>query len=147
MTAMSDTQLSGVPVLPFIHVDDRGQASLHGSRCGACGVVVLGRPAICPKCTARGQMRPIELAQHGTLYTYTIVHRSFPGVKTPFVAATVDLAGGGTLKGVLEGVAPDPAAIAFDMPVKLVFRATDQHDKGGRPYLAYFFVPALGETQ
>ena len=60
----------------------------------------------------------------------------------PFISAIVDLDGGGTVKGNLNGVAPNPEAIKFDMPVKLVFGDAGRKDKDGNAYLAYSFVPA-----
>jgi hypothetical protein len=39
----------------------------------------------------RGALKPERLANTGRLYNYTIVHRSFPGVETPFISAIVDL--------------------------------------------------------
>ena len=53
----------------------------------------------------------------------------------------VDVDGGGTLKGNLLGVEPDPAKIKFDMPVNIVIRPVPQKDKDGNSYLAYFFEP------
>lgn len=141
---MSPPYMGCTPATPFIHIDAAGQPSLQGSRCSHCNNVVLGRKRVCPQCTARSGIAPIELAQHGTLYTYTVVYRSFPGVNTPFIAATVDLHGGGTLKGVLLDVAPQSPQLQFDMPVRLVFRETGQHDAAGAAYLSYFFVPAQG---
>ena len=90
-------------------------------------------------------MIPVTLGDHGKLYTYTIVHRSLPGVKTPFIAAIVNLAGGGALRGVLLDVMPDPAAISYDLPVRVVFRETGQSAADGSPFISYFFVPALSE--
>lgn len=75
------------------------------------------------------------------MYNYTIVHRSLPGVPTPFVSAVVELEGGGVLKGNLSGVEPKAEAIAFDMPVEVVFRDSDQIDSEGRNYLVYGFQP------
>ena len=46
------------------------------------------------------------------------------------------------LKGNLEGVAPVPDAIKFDMPVKIVIKDAGREDKDGNSYLAYFFQPA-----
>lgn len=83
----------------------------------------------------------MELSTRGKLYSYTIVHRSFPGVATPFVAAVVDLEGGGTLKGTLQDVAPDPTALPFDMAVEVVFRSSGQRDSTGRPFMTYHFIP------
>ena len=42
----------------------------------------------------------------------------------------------------LIGVEPDPAKIAFDMPVQLVYKdALGRKDKKGNSYLSYFFAP------
>lgn len=87
-------------------------------------------------------MEPMRLSDTGTLYTYAIVRRSFPGVEVPFVSAVVDLDSGGTIKGNLMEVEPHPDHIAFGMPVKVVFRdALGRKDKDGNSYLSYFFVP------
>ena len=83
----------------------------------------------------------MALSGRGKLYTYTIIHRSYPGVKTPFVMAVVDLDDGVTLRGTMIDVAADPAAIRFDMRVKTIFRESGQKDASGHPYLSYVFVP------
>jgi hypothetical protein len=49
-----------------------------------------------------------ELSNAGTLYTYSIVCRSFPGIEVPYISAVVDLDGGGTIKGNLIGVELGP---------------------------------------
>jgi hypothetical protein len=55
----------------------------------------------------------------------------------------VDLDGGGTVKGNLINVEPDPAKIQFDMPVDVVFDdALGRKDKEGNSYISYFFQPA-----
>lgn len=144
---MSDSaDLRPVPALPFIHIDESGRASLRGSRCGACGAVLLGKPLACSACGSRRDLLPIELSNRGTLHAYTIVHRSFPGVKTPFVAAIIDLEGGGSLKGTLLDVAPDPSTVRFDMPLEVIFRDSGQRDATGRPYLTYFFTAREAAT-
>ncbi|GGE00586.1 hypothetical protein GCM10011529_03530 [Polymorphobacter glacialis] len=131
-------------ILPYVKSGD-GAPYLAGSRCGACGQVFVGERSTCAKCTARDKMEPIHLATTGRLYDFTIVHRSFPGVKTPFVDAIVDLDDGAHIKGTLIGVDPDPARIAFDMPVRLEFREAIPVG-ADRPYLTYVFVPAEGAT-
>lgn len=88
-------------------------------------------------------MQPERLANHGQLYSYSIVHRSFPGIDVPYVSAIVDLDGGGTVKGNLINVEPDPAKIPFGMPVEVVYGdALGRKDGDGNAYLAYFFQPA-----
>jgi uncharacterized OB-fold protein len=141
---VSETQTAEKPrpAVPFLHIPDEGAPYLAGSKCGKCGEVFLGDKQVCAACGARDAMASIKLADHGKLYNYTIVHRNFPGVPVPFVSAIVDVDGGGTLKGNLEGVSPVPDAIKFDMPIKIVIKDAGRKDKDGNSYLAYFFQPA-----
>src|ERR1700759_2351318 len=125
----------------FLKVPKDGEPYLAGSKCRKCGEVAVGDRDTCGKCGSRGQMDHVKLGTTGKLYNFTVVHRNFPGVPVPFISAIVDLDGGGTLKGNLVGVEPDPAKIKFDMPVKVVIREVPQKDKDGNSYLAYFFEP------
>ncbi|MEZ5596919.1 MAG: OB-fold domain-containing protein [Pseudomonadales bacterium] len=129
------------PLVPYLKTDASGPY-LAGSKCQACGHLFVGERRVCAKCSARDQMSPVRLAERGRLYDFTVVHRSFPGVDTPFVDAIVDLEDGAHLKGTLLEVEPDPEKIAFDMPVKIVYREAVPVGGGGKPYLTYFFVPA-----
>lgn len=129
------------PVVPFLKYQADGSPYLAGSRCGACGEIFVGERKTCAKCGGRGAMAPIQLSDRGTLYNFTIVHRSFPGVPVPFVSAIVELEGGGALKGNLIEVEPDPARLSFDMPVEVVFADAGKADKSGDRYLSYFFRP------
>jgi uncharacterized OB-fold protein len=140
---MAEAATKPLPAVDYLKIPDEGEPWLEGSECGSCGAVFLGERSVCSKCGARDQMQTKRLAETGHLYTYAIVHRSFPGIEVPFVSAVVDLDGGGTLKGNLVEVEPDPAKIEFGMPVKVVFRdALGRKDKDGHRYLSYFFVPA-----
>ena len=87
-------------------------------------------------------METVQLANRGELYSYCIVHRSFPGIEVPYVSAIVDLDGGGTVKGNLINVAPEPDKIPFGMPVEVVYDdALGRKDRDGNSYLSYFFQP------
>ena len=131
-----------LPAVAFLKIPDEGDPYLEGCRCGVCGATFLGERDTCAKCGARGQMATVRLANRGELYSYCIVHRSFPGIDVPYVSAIVDLEGGGTVKGNLIDVAPDPAAIDFGMPVEVVYQdALGRKDRDGNAYLAYFFKP------
>ena len=131
-----------LPAVAFLKIPDEGDPYLEGSRCGVCGATFLGERHTCSKCGARGRMATVRLANRGELYSYCIVHRSFPGIDVPYVSAIVDLEGGGTVKGNLIDVAPDPAAIEFGMPVEVVYQdALGRKDPDGNAYLAYFFKP------
>ena len=139
---MSETSALPRPAVDYLKVPEDGQPYLAGSRCTSCGAIFLGSRSICSKCATRDAMEVIRLADTGSLYSYAIVHRSFPGVEVPFVSAVVDLDGGGTVKGNLVDIEADPEKIRFGMPVKLVYRdALGRRDKDGNSYLAYFFAP------
>ncbi|MEM7220196.1 MAG: Zn-ribbon domain-containing OB-fold protein [Pseudomonadota bacterium] len=131
-----------LPAVPFLKIPENADPYLEGYKCGACGVIFLGKRSVCSKCHARDQMNPVTLAQTGKLYSYSIVHRSFPGIEVPYISAIVDLDDGATVKGNLIGVEPDPEAIEFGMEVEVVFDdALGRKDSDGNSYLAYFFKP------
>ena len=132
-----------LPVVDYLIIPEDGDPYLEGHRCDACGATYLGSRAVCSKCGARDQIAPITLPNKGTLYAYSIVHRSFPGIEVPYISAVVDLEDGTAIKGNLINVEPDPDKIEFGMPVEVVFDdALGRKDRDGNSYLAYFFQPA-----
>ena len=136
---MSDKPL---PVVEFLKIPDGGEPYLEGHRCRNCGAIFLGARDNCSKCGARDEMEKIRLSNNGEIYAYSIVHRSFPGIEVPYISAIVDLEGGGTVKGNLIDVDPNPDAIHFGMPVEVVFDdALGRKDSDGNSYLSYFFKP------
>jgi uncharacterized OB-fold protein len=131
-----------LPVVEFLKIPADGAPYLEGHKCKKCGAVFLGARANCSKCSARGSMDAIRLSNRGTLYVYSIVHRSFPGIEVPYVSAVVDLEGGGTVKGNLIDIEPTPEKIRLGMPVEVVYKdALGRKDKEGNSYLSYFFRP------
>ena len=132
-----------LPVVDWLKGADTDDPYLEGHKCDACGAIFLGVRDNCSKCGARGKMKAVRLGNKGKLYSYSIVHRSFPGIEVPYISAIVDLEGGGTVKGNLINIDPDPAGIQFDMPIELVFGdALGRKDKDGNHYISYFFQPA-----
>ena len=130
-----------LPIVSFLKIPDSGEPYLEGQRCSTCSKVFLGERAVCSACGARGSLKPFRLGSRGTLYVYSIVHRSFPGIETPYVSAVVDLEGGGTVKGNLVGIDPHPEKIKMGMPVEVVFRIAPRKDAEGNEYLIYCFQP------
>ena len=136
---MSDKPL---PAVPYLKIPDDSEPFIEGHRCSSCGATFLGVRDNCSKCGARDSMEPVRLSNQGELYSYCIVHRSFPGIEVPYVSAIVDLEGGGTVKGNLINVEPDPSKIDFGMPVEVVYDdALGRKDSDGNSYLSYFFQP------
>ena len=142
MAEASASAKKPLPVVDFLKLPDGSDPYLEGHKCQACGAVFLGERAICSKCGTRNQMKAVKLANTGTLYVYSIVHRSFPGIEVPYVSAIVDLDGGGTIKGNLINVEPVPEKIRLGMPVEVVYKdALGRKDREGNSYLSYFFQP------
>lgn len=129
------------PATSYLRIEPDVSPYLAGSRCRACDAVFVGRRENCGRCGARDGMDCLRLGDRGHLYNYTIVYRSYPGVKVPFISAIVDLEGGGTVKGNLLDIEPDPARLTFGMPVRMVFRPADVANGEGSGYLAHFFIP------
>ena len=131
-----------LPAVDYLVIPDEGEPYLEGRRCQDCDAVFAGARATCSKCGARGRLEAFPLANRGHLYVYSIVHRSFPGIEVPYVSAVVDLEGGGTIKGNLIGIDPDPEKIELGMPVDVVYEdALGRVDREGNRYLSYFFQP------
>lgn len=130
-----------LPVVPWLKIPEDGDPYLEGQECSRCGAIFLGERSHCSKCGARDALAPRRLANTGSLYVYSIVHRSFPGIEVPYVSAVVDLDGGGTVKGNLVHVDPDPEKIRMGMPVELIYETAPRKDREGNEYLTYYFQP------
>jgi uncharacterized OB-fold protein len=130
------------PATSYTRIDDAGTPYLQGSRCCECGTVFLGVRENCGRCCARRQMQAVRLATSGRLYSYTIVYRSYPGIRVPFISAIVDLEEGGTIKGNLVEIEPSPEKLVYGMPVRVVFRDAEcALGEAAAGYVAHFFVP------
>ena len=125
-----------------IKKDAKDNYYLSALQCNKCGSIFLDKRTVCANCFAINQFKEIKLSNTGTLYSYSIVHRSFPGIEVPYISAIVDLDGGGTVKGNLINIDPDPIKISFSMKVKTVFKdALGRKDQDGNNYISYFFEP------
>ncbi len=137
-----NTETTGLlPVVPFLKIPDEGSPYLAGSRCTECKTTFLGERAFCANCGARDAMEAQSLSNNGELYVYSIVCRSFPGIEVPYVSAIVDLEGGGTVKGNLINIDPEPEKIKMGMPVEVIYKKAPRKDAEGNEYLTYYFQP------
>lgn len=123
-----------------IRVAADGSAYVEGFRCGACGAAFPEATMACRACANRTPPEPFRASETGSLYSWSVVHRSYPGVAVPFVSAIVDLDDGLTLKGTLRDLAIE--RLKAGMPVQLVFdNAGGATDKDGVPYVGFHFIP------
>jgi uncharacterized protein len=128
------------PIVPFLRLPETGEPHLVGNRCDACGAVYLGSRIACSKCLARGPFNEIALSKRGTVWVWSIVHQSFPGVPVPYVVAVVDLPEGVAVRANLIDVEPTPEALRFGMPVEMV-TGVSQQDRQGNDVVAFYFRP------
>ena len=129
------------PIVRFLAIPDDGDPYLEGHKCRSCGAIFLGSRETCSSCGTSGEIEATRLSNQGELYVYSIVHRSFPGIDVPYVSAIVDLEGGGTVKGNLINVEPDPEKIQMGMPVEVVYEIAPRKDAEGNEYMVYYFQP------
>ena len=132
------------PAHALVQVAEDGTPWLRGFRCDGCGAVVSEATLCCRACGSRTAPVAVKLGASGTLYTWSVVHRSFPGVAVPFVSAIVDLEDGLTLKGTLRTT--DYASLHTGLPVTLVFDdAGGATDPDGAPFVGFHFKPLAGD--
>jgi uncharacterized OB-fold protein len=129
------------PVVSYLKIPTDGDPYLVGQKCKTCSAIFLGERPTCSSCGTTGQLEETRLGDRGELYVYSIVHRSFPGVEVPYVSAIVDLEGGGTVKGNLVDIDPDPEKIRMGMPVDVIYKIAPTKDRDGNEYLTYYFKP------
>jgi uncharacterized OB-fold protein len=140
---VTETALGVAPGTPFIKFDADNTPYIEGHRCTHCGTAYTLPRMACAKCAARGPFETFRSSGHGKLHTFTVVSRSYPGVKVPFISAIVDLDDGLVLKGNLIDTPPVVEDIPFGLPVDVVFGdAHGQATKEGVPYISYFFTPS-----
>ncbi|MEY4159935.1 MAG: hypothetical protein RLZZ136_556 [Pseudomonadota bacterium] len=114
-------------------------AWIEGYRCDDCGAILIDAGMACRRCGNRQPLKPFRAQPQGKVYSWTVVHRSYPGIAVPFVSAIVDLEDGLSLKGTLRDI--DPDTVQAGMPVRLIIdNAGGACDKDGNPYVGFHFI-------
>jgi uncharacterized OB-fold protein len=121
--------------------DTRDKDFLNGSRCKNCGQLYVGPRIYCGKCSSDGPFETVRLSDKGEVYVWTIIHQATPYVQAPYIAAVIDLDGGGSVNANIVGVEPKPENMKFGMKVKM-FTEKCSEDREGNSYIAYKFQPA-----
>jgi uncharacterized protein len=129
-----------VPLVSYLVLDD-GDPHLEAHACKACGALSLERRNACPKCGSADGFDPTRLANTGVVTSFTIVQRAAPGVKAPFVSATIALDGGGAVTANVVDTEPDPEHVSLGMSVKLATFVVGTDDNGIEA-VAFGFAPA-----
>jgi uncharacterized OB-fold protein len=140
--AQTETDSGPRPIVPYLRLDPKPH--LVGSRC-TCGAVYLDvKRVACSKCGAAGPFPAIDLSSNGKVYVFSVIHQSFPGIKTPYVSAIVDLPEGVSVRTSLQDVDPEAAQKEphkiFNMPVEMVTHVASK-DREGHDVIAFSFRP------
>ncbi len=130
-----------IAAVPYVVVEDGGDHYLVGSRCGQCGATLLGERMACAACGSGNSMSTVRLAGTGRIRTCSVVSRSYPGIPVPFVAAVVQIDGGGVVRGTMRDAKTDVPGPIIGTPVRICIEDTGQRDPAGRPFYSHVFRP------
>src|ERR1700688_5200930 len=119
---------------------------LEGIKCDKCGAIYLDPKRVaCSKCGESEKFSPVTLSDKGKVYVFSVVHQSFPGIKTPYITAIVDLPEGVSVRSNIIDVDPEDARKnprqMFDMPVEMVTNVVAK-DREGHEVVAFAFKPS-----
>lgn len=136
---MSDMLAEPIAAVPYVVIDRDGDHHLVGSRCTQCGATFIGRRVACAACGANDSIDHIRLADTGRVRTCAIINRSYPGVPVPFIAAVVEIDGGGVVRGTWHGSIPSDPVAEVGRPVQICIEDSGQRDASGRAYYSQVF--------
>jgi uncharacterized OB-fold protein len=127
-----------IPIVDYLVLDD-GAPHLAAWESVDSGALYFDRRNADAKAGGT-EFRRRQLGTTGKVRSFTIVHRTVPGVPAPYVSALVDLDGGGAVKANLVNVPPDPDHVRLGMPVRLTTFAAGTDDDGTEA-IAFAFQP------
>ncbi len=133
------------PIVPFLKLTPKPH--LEALKCEKCGAMFLDPKRIaCSKCGATAEsLKPTPLSDRGKVYVFSVVHQSFPGVKTPYVTAIIDLPEGISVRANLIDVNPEEVQKnpkgAFDLPVEMTTQVVAK-DREGHDVVCFAYRPA-----
>jgi uncharacterized OB-fold protein len=92
--------------------------ALIGARCRNCGALRFPAIEVCANCQ-REESDRVELSDHGTVFTFTIVHAAPPGYcgEVPYALGVVELPEGLRVTSTL--LADDLGRVEIDAPCRL----------------------------
>ena len=128
-----------VPIVGYLALDDGPPHLVAWEAVGSGALYFDRRNADANQGGTEFKRRKLE--NTGKVRSFTIVHRTVPGVPAPYVSALVDLDGGGTVKANLTNTPPDPEHVKLGMAVKMT-TFTAGTDDDGTEAIAFAFEPA-----
>jgi uncharacterized OB-fold protein len=131
------------PIVGFLKLEPHPH--LVGKKCGKCGAIYLSESRMaCAQCFATGPFSDVALSGTGKVHVFSVVHQSFPGIKTPYITSIIDLPEGVSVRANLvdfsvEQAEKDPRSV-FDLPVEMVTEVTGK-DREGHDVVRFCYRP------
>jgi uncharacterized protein len=131
------------PIVPFLKLEPKPH--LVGKKCAKCGATYLNETRIaCAQCLSKGPFSDAVLSDHGKVHVFSVIHQSFPGIKTPYITAIIDLPEGVSVRANLidfpsEKAEKDPHSL-FDLPVEMVTEVVGK-DREGHDVVRFCYRP------
>jgi uncharacterized OB-fold protein len=117
--------------LPILNPDNRAywtggaDGKLLIFRCEDCHYYIHPPARFCPKCESRA-VEPHAVSGRGTVASYTVNYEKwFPGLRTPYVLALVEIEEQGDVRLPCNIVGIAPEAVRIGMKVEVLF---EQHE-------------------
>jgi uncharacterized OB-fold protein len=135
-----------LPIVAYLHLPESPgeEPYLSGNKCRACGAVYVGSRMACSKCSSP-DLEEMRFSNVGEIWTFGVVHQSFPNVPTPFVAAIIDLPEGASVRATVTGLDPNqPGPSWFGKKVQMYVEKA-YTDKQGNDIIAYKYRPVEGD--
>lgn len=137
----------GEEILPFrdglFIKDEDGSGFLIANKCQHCNTSFFPKRDSCTECYGNDQLKDIKLSTRGTLHTFSVVYRSTPNFKTPYIIGYIDLEHDGVrIFAPITGCKPEDLSV--DMDMELVFDKTNRlpKDESDNRLLTYKFRPS-----
>lgn len=130
------------PIVSFLKLDPKPHLVAVRCRCGA--VYPDVKRVACSKCGATAPFEVVPLSNRGTVHVFSVVHQSFPGIKTPYITAIIDLPEGATVRANLVDFSPEEAERdphkVFGIPVEMVTSVVAK-DREGHDVVGFAYRP------
>ena len=131
------------PIVPFLKLEPKPH--LVGKKCGKCGAIYLSESRLaCAKCFSTGPFSDVALSGQGKVHVFSVIHQSFPGIKTPYITSIIDLPEGVSVRANLidfpaERAEKDPRSV-FGLPVEMVTEVVGK-DREGHDVVRFCYKP------
>ena len=133
----NNTAPEQIPIVDYLNLSDPPFLLAH--QCDSCGARFFDRRNACASCGGRSFSKA-QVASHGVLETFSIVHRAAPTIPVPYVSAIVKTDDGTSVRTNIINTPADPEHVTLGMRVALATYEAGEDDRGTK-CIAFGFEP------